>query len=39
VIDEGGVVRHWHDHLLVLDYQSVDDLKRALDELPAAAAG
>jgi peroxiredoxin Q/BCP len=30
VIDEQGVVRHRHDHLLGLDYQSVDDLKRAL---------
>ncbi|MGD0452909.1 MAG: redoxin domain-containing protein [Solirubrobacteraceae bacterium] len=35
VIDEDGVVRHRHDHLLGLDYQSVDDLKRALDALPA----
>jgi peroxiredoxin Q/BCP len=38
VIDEDGIVRHRHDHLLGLDYQSVDDLKRALDELPASAA-
>jgi len=38
VIDEDGVVRHRHDHLLGLDYQSVDDLKRALDELPAPTA-
>jgi peroxiredoxin Q/BCP len=37
VIDEQGVVRHRHDHLLGLDYQSVDDLKTALDALPAAA--
>ncbi|MGA9876745.1 MAG: peroxiredoxin [Solirubrobacteraceae bacterium] len=35
VIDEQGVVRHRHDHLLGLDYQSVDDLKAALEELPA----
>jgi peroxiredoxin Q/BCP len=33
VIDEQGVVRHRHDHLLGLDYQSVDDLKAALDAL------
>jgi peroxiredoxin Q/BCP len=33
VIDEQGVVRHRHDHLLGLDYQSVDDLKVALDGL------
>jgi thioredoxin-dependent peroxiredoxin len=38
VIDEQGVVRHRHDHLLGLDYQSVDDLKAALEELPAAAS-
>lgn len=38
VIDEDGVVRHRHDHLLGLDYQSVDDLKAALDTLPAPAA-
>jgi peroxiredoxin Q/BCP len=37
VIDEDGVVRHRHDHLLGLDYQSVDDLKTALDALPTAA--
>jgi thioredoxin-dependent peroxiredoxin len=30
VIDEQGVVRHRHDHLLGLDFQSVDDLKEAL---------
>jgi peroxiredoxin Q/BCP len=38
VIDEQGIVRHRHDHLLGLDYQSVDDLKAALDALPVAAA-
>jgi len=37
VIDEEGIVRHRHDHLLGLGYQSVDDLKAALDTLPAAA--
>lgn len=37
VIDD-GIVRHRHDHLLGLDYQSVDDLKTTLDALPAAAA-
>lgn len=39
VIDEGGIVRHRHDHLLGLDYQSVDDLKAALNALPSRAAG
>jgi peroxiredoxin Q/BCP len=38
VIDEQGVVRHRHDHLLGLDYQSVDDLKQTLDTLPAASS-
>jgi thioredoxin-dependent peroxiredoxin len=38
VIDEDGIVRHRHDHLLGLDYQSVDDLKAALDALPAPAS-
>jgi peroxiredoxin Q/BCP len=38
VIDEEGIVRHRHDHLLGLDYQSVDDLKTALDTLPGPAA-
>lgn len=36
-IDEQGVVRARHDHLLGLDYQSVDELKAMLDALPAAA--
>jgi thioredoxin-dependent peroxiredoxin len=35
VIDEQGVVRHRHDHMLGLDFQTVDDLKAALDALPA----
>ena len=37
IIDEQGVVRHRHDHRLGLDYQSVDDLKAALDVIPARA--
>jgi thioredoxin-dependent peroxiredoxin len=37
VIDENGIVRDRHDHLLGLDYQSVDELKAALDALPVAA--
>jgi peroxiredoxin Q/BCP len=35
VIDEQGIVRDRHDHLLGLDYQSVDDLKAMLDALAA----
>src|SRR6476659_4790769 len=38
VIDEDGIVRHRHDHLLGLDFQSVDDLREALDALPAPAS-
>jgi thioredoxin-dependent peroxiredoxin len=38
VIDEQGMVRNRHDHRLGLDYQSVDDLKAALDSLPSPAA-
>jgi peroxiredoxin Q/BCP len=37
LIDEQGIVRHRHDHLLGLDYQSVDELKSMLDALPVAA--
>jgi peroxiredoxin Q/BCP len=36
VIDEDGTVRHRHDHLLGLDYQSVDELKAVLDALSQA---
>jgi thioredoxin-dependent peroxiredoxin len=39
VIDEQGIVRHRHDHMLGLDYQSVDELREALQMLPAGAAG
>jgi thioredoxin-dependent peroxiredoxin len=38
VIDEQGIVRHRHDHLLGLDYQSVDQLQAVLGRLPAPAA-
>ncbi|HEV2998868.1 MAG TPA: peroxiredoxin [Solirubrobacteraceae bacterium] len=37
VIDERGVVRHRHDHLLGLDFQSVEDLRKTLDGLATAA--
>ena len=36
VIDEQGIVRDRHDHLLGLDYQSVDELKAALAAIPSA---
>jgi thioredoxin-dependent peroxiredoxin len=38
VIDEQGIVRDRHDHLLGLDYQSVDDLQATLDALPTAGS-
>jgi peroxiredoxin Q/BCP len=39
IVDEEGVVRHRHDHTLGLDYQDVDELRKALAELsPAQAA-
>ena len=37
IVDEEGVVRHRHDHLLGLDFQSVEDLREALATLPARA--
>ena len=37
IVDEEGTVRHRHDHLLGLDFQSVDDLKATLDSLPLPA--
>lgn len=37
VIDEDGIVRHRHDHLLGLDYQTVDELRSALAGLGAPA--
>jgi peroxiredoxin Q/BCP len=37
IIDEQGVVRHRHDHLLGLDYQTVDELRSALEAIPDPA--
>jgi thioredoxin-dependent peroxiredoxin len=39
IVDEDGVVRHRHDHLLGLDFQTVADLREALDSLPRTAVG
>ncbi len=33
IVDEQGTVRYRHDHLLGLDYQTVDDLRAALETL------
>jgi peroxiredoxin Q/BCP len=38
VIDEQGILRYRHDHLLGLDFQSVDRLQEALTKIPAASA-
>ncbi len=38
VIDEQGIVRPRHDHMLGLDYQSVDDLRATLEGLPSPTA-
>jgi peroxiredoxin Q/BCP len=39
IVDEDGIVRHRHDHLLGLDFQTVGDLREALDALPRTAVG
>ena len=33
IVDEEGIVRYRHDHTLGLDFQSVDDLREALDSI------
>jgi thioredoxin-dependent peroxiredoxin len=37
IVDEEGIVRYRHDHLLGLDFQTVDDLREALDSVSASA--
>ena len=37
ILDEEGIVRYRHDHMLGLDFQSVDDLRDALDSVAASA--
>jgi peroxiredoxin Q/BCP len=37
IVDEEGVVRYRHDHLLGLDFETVDDLRDALESVPASA--
>jgi peroxiredoxin Q/BCP len=37
IVDEDGKVAYRHDHALGLDFQTVADLKQALDSLPARA--
>lgn len=37
IVDGDGVVRHRHDHLLGLDFQTVDDLRAALAGVPTGS--
>jgi len=37
IVDERGRVAHRHDHAIGLDFQTVADLEKTLDGLPAAA--
>jgi thioredoxin-dependent peroxiredoxin len=37
IVDEEGIVRYRHDHLLGLDFQTVDDLRDALESVSASA--
>ncbi len=37
IVDEEGRVAHRHDHALGLDFQTVADLQRTLESLPARA--
>jgi peroxiredoxin Q/BCP len=39
IVDEEGKVAYRHDHALGLDFQTVADLREALDSLPAGAQG
>jgi thioredoxin-dependent peroxiredoxin len=38
IVDEDGVIRHRHVHRLGLDFQTVDEIRAALDALPAQQA-
>jgi peroxiredoxin Q/BCP len=37
IVDEEGVVQHRHDHRLGLDFQTVDELREALESLGSRA--
>jgi hypothetical protein len=37
IVDEEGRIAYKHVHMLGLDFQTVDDLREALAELPARA--
>jgi peroxiredoxin Q/BCP len=38
IVDERGLIGHRHDHLLGLDFQTVDDLREALESMPQPRA-
>jgi thioredoxin-dependent peroxiredoxin len=38
IVDEEGVIRYRHDHLLGLDFQSADDLREALESISHGAS-
>src|SRR5215213_1671597 len=38
IVDEQGLIGHRHDHLLGLDFQTVDDLREALESMPRPRA-
>ena len=38
IVDEQGRIGHRHDHLLGLDFQTVDDLRDALEAMPRTTA-
>jgi peroxiredoxin Q/BCP len=37
IVDEDGIVRYRHVHAIGLDFQTADDLRDAIDALPARA--
>jgi thioredoxin-dependent peroxiredoxin len=39
IVDEAGIVRYRHDPLVGLSFQTVEDLREALDSLPAPVSG
>jgi peroxiredoxin Q/BCP len=39
IVDEAGIVRYRHDPLVGLSYQTVEDLREALDSLPTPMTG
>jgi peroxiredoxin Q/BCP len=38
IVDEDGLIGHRHDHLFGLDFQTVDDLRDALESMPRPRA-